>query len=96
MGAEHDADVTLDAHGTPWPTAGSAPPCGTRAGSASSRSAGRAAGRQVIAAEWLDDTVRGAPDGPRAFKDGDGAGPGYPGGAHYRNCWWVTDPGLPM
>ena len=35
-------------------------------------------------------------DGPRAFRDGDGAGPGYPDGAHYRNCWWVTSPGLPM
>ena len=22
--------------------------------------------------------------------------PGYPAGAHYRNCWWVDDPGLPF
>lgn len=55
-----------------------------------------AAERQVIAPEWFDDTVRGAADGPEAFTQGDGAGPGYPAGAHYRNCWWVTDPGLPM
>lgn len=55
-----------------------------------------AAERQVIAPEWFDDTVRGAADGPEAFTQGDGAGPGYPVGAHYRNCWWVTDPGLPM
>jgi CubicO group peptidase (beta-lactamase class C family) len=46
--------------------------------------------------EWLDDTVKGAPDGPAAFREGDGSGPGYPDGAHYRNCWWVTNPGLPM
>jgi CubicO group peptidase (beta-lactamase class C family) len=51
-------------------------------------------GRQVIAASWLDDTVRGAPDGPAAFSGGDGAA-GYPEGAHYRNGWWVTEPALP-
>lgn len=22
--------------------------------------------------------------------------PGYPDGAHYRNFWWITDPGLPI
>ncbi len=57
---------------------------------------GRADGRQVIAPQWFDDTVRGAPDGPGAFLAGDGAGRGYPTGAHYRNCWWVIDPGLPL
>ena len=31
----------------------------------------------------------------QAFAEGDGAN-GYPRGAHYRNCWWVTDPDLPM
>ena len=97
MGAEYDADITLDAHGNALADGGI---------SATLRDAGRvgllalsrgsAAGRQVIAPGWLDDTVKGAPDGPEAFKNGDGAGPGYPDGAHYRNCWWVTDPGLPM
>jgi hypothetical protein len=97
MGAEHDADITLDAHGNALADGGI---------SATLRDAGRigllalnrgnAAGRQVIAPEWFDDLVAGAPDGPLAFRQGDGAGPGYPDGAHYRNFWWVTDPGLPM
>jgi hypothetical protein len=30
----------------------------------------------------------------QAFVSGDGA-IGYPAGAHYRNCWWVRQPGLP-
>ncbi len=97
MGAEFDADVTLDARGSATADGGI---------SATLRDAGRigllalnrgrAGGRQVIGREWFDDTVRGAPDGPRAFRDGDGAGPGFPDGAHYRNCWWVTDPDLPL
>jgi CubicO group peptidase (beta-lactamase class C family) len=97
MGAEHDADVTLDAHGNALADGGI---------SATLRDAGRigllalnrgnAAGRQVIAPEWFDDLVNGAPDGPLAFSQGDGAGSGYPDGAHYRNFWWITDPGLPM
>ena len=97
MGAEHDADITLDVHGNAVPDGGI---------SATLRDVGRigllalgrgqAAGGQVISPEWLDDTVRGAPDGPEAFRAGDGGGPGYPDGAHYRNCWWVTEPALPM
>jgi hypothetical protein len=48
-----------------------------------------------VPAEWIDDTIRGAPDGPAAFRAGDNPD-GYPPGAHYRNCWWVRDPGLPF
>lgn len=36
------------------------------------------------------------PNGPAAFRAGDGAGPGYPDGAHYRNFWWVTEPAAPL
>jgi CubicO group peptidase (beta-lactamase class C family) len=96
-GTSYDADVTLDAHGNALADGGvSATLRDAGRIGLLALSRGRAAGRQVIAAEWVDDTVRGAPDGPRAFRDGDGAGPGYPAGAHYRNCWRVTDPGLPM
>jgi CubicO group peptidase (beta-lactamase class C family) len=96
MGAERDAEVTVDGHGNALADGGI---------SATLRDAGRVGllalhrGRsqagQVIPEAWLDDVIRGAPDGPRAFAAGDGAS-GYPQGAHYRNCWWVTDPGLPM
>ena len=51
--------------------------------------------RQVVPAWWIDDTVRGAPDGPAAFAEGDERA-GYPPGGHYRNCWWVRDPALPF
>jgi CubicO group peptidase (beta-lactamase class C family) len=95
MGAEFDADITVDAHGNALADGGI---------SATLRDAGRlgllalgrgrAGGRQVIGTSWFDDTVRGAPDGAKAFKDGDGAA-GYPDGAHYRNGWWVTRPALP-
>jgi CubicO group peptidase (beta-lactamase class C family) len=95
MGAEYDADITVDAHGNALADGGI---------SATLRDAGRvgllaleggrAGGRQVIAAQWLGDIIAGAPDGPSAFRAGDG-GVGYADGAHYRNLWWVTDPDLP-
>jgi len=96
MGAERDAEVTVDGHGNALADGGI---------SATLRDAGRVGllalhrGRspegQVIPAAWLDDTIKGAPDGSDAFTAGDGAA-GYPPGAHYRNGWWVTDPELPM
>ena len=96
MGAEHDAEITVDAHGNALADGGI---------SATLRDAGRVGllalrrGRgheaQVVPEAWLDDTIAGAPDGPAAFRAGEGA-TGYPPGAHYRNCWWVTEPGLPM
>jgi CubicO group peptidase (beta-lactamase class C family) len=96
IGAERDAEVTVDGHGNALADGGI---------SATLRDAGRVGllalhrGRskeeQVIPSAWLDDTIKGAPDGPHAFTAGDGA-TGYPPGAHYRNGWWVTDPGLPM
>jgi CubicO group peptidase (beta-lactamase class C family) len=49
----------------------------------------------VVPDAWLADTARGAPDGPQAFVGGDNP-PGYPSGAHYRNCWWVRDPTRPF
>jgi CubicO group peptidase (beta-lactamase class C family) len=96
MGAEFDADVTLDAHGNA---------CADGGISATLRDAGRLGllylrrgrrgARAVLPPAWVDDTVHGAPDGADAFVGGDGA-EGYPPGAHYRNCWWVIDPGAPM
>jgi CubicO group peptidase (beta-lactamase class C family) len=96
MGAEYNASITVDAHGNALADGGI---------SATLRDAGRIGllalqrgramgARPVVRAEWVDDTVAGAADGPRAFRAGDGA-KGYPPGAHYRNCWWVTNPSLP-
>lgn len=96
MGAEFDAEITLDAAGNPMADGGI---------SATLRDVarfgqlylqrGRAADREVVPAAWIDDTIRGAPDGARAFAAGDHP-PGYPDRAHYRNCWWVRDPGVPF
>jgi CubicO group peptidase (beta-lactamase class C family) len=96
MGAEFDAEITVDAHGNPMADGGV---CATlrdlaRFGQMFLQR-GRAADRVIVPEAWIDDTIRGAPDGPQAFASGDGS-PGYPPGAHYRNCWWVRDPGLPF
>ena len=96
MGAEFDAEITVDAHGNPMADGGI---CATlrdlaRFGQLYLQQ-GRAEGRQIVPAAWIEDTIRGAPDGAEAFA-GAGPVPGDPAGAHYRNCWWVRDPGLPF
>jgi CubicO group peptidase (beta-lactamase class C family) len=95
MGAEHDADITLDAHGNALADGGISATLrdAGRLGLLAARR-GRANGRQVIETYWFDDTVRGALDGAAAFKAGDGES-GYPHGAHYRNGWWVDEPAIP-
>jgi CubicO group peptidase (beta-lactamase class C family) len=96
IGAEFDAEITVDSRGNPMADGGI---CATlrdlaRFGQLFLQK-GRAGGRHIMAAAWIDDTIRGAPDGPAAFRAGDNPD-GYPPGAHYRNCWWVRDPGLPF
>jgi CubicO group peptidase (beta-lactamase class C family) len=95
MGAEFDADVTLDSHGNALADGGiSATLRDTgRLGLLALRR-GRAAGAQVIERSWFDDTIAGAADGTAAFAAGDFAAR-YPPGAHYRNCWWVSEPARP-
>jgi len=96
MGAEFDAEITVDARGNPMADGGI---CATlrdlaRFGQLYLQR-GLAAGRPVVPAAWIDDTIRGAADGAQAFAGGDGS-PGYPAGAHYRNCWWIREPDLPF
>ncbi len=92
MGAEYDAEITLDARGNPLADGGI---CATL------RDLGRfgqlftGGGPGIVPPAWIADTVRGAADGAAAFTGGDNP-PGYPAGAHYRNCWWVREPGLPL
>jgi CubicO group peptidase (beta-lactamase class C family) len=94
MGAEFDAEVTVDGHGNAMADGGV---CATlrdlaRFGQVILEAA-RGRGR-VVPAAWVADTIRGAADGVTAFGDGDGRG--YPAGGHYRNCWWVRDPSVPF
>jgi hypothetical protein len=101
MGAEFDADITVDASGNPMADGGISATLRdlARFGQLYLRW-GLAGPRQVLPGWWVEDTVRGAPDGAAAFAAGAvraGAGvPGYPAGSHYRNCWWVRDPSLPF
>jgi CubicO group peptidase (beta-lactamase class C family) len=96
MGAEFDAEVTVDGHGNPMADGGI---CATlrdvaRFGQLYLQR-GVANGRAVVPGDWIDDTIRGAPGGPGAFLAGEGA-EGYPAGAHYRNYWWVMEPDVPF
>jgi CubicO group peptidase (beta-lactamase class C family) len=96
MGAEFDAEVTVDARGNPMADGGI---CATLRDAARFGQLflqrGRVADRAIVPAAWVDDTISGAPDGAAAFGGADRP-PGYPPGAHYRNCWWVRDPGVPF
>jgi CubicO group peptidase (beta-lactamase class C family) len=95
MGAEFDADITVDSHGNPLADGGISATLRDvgRLGLLALRR-GRAAGAQVIERSWFDDTIAGAPDGAAAFAAGDSAA-GHPPGAHYRNGWWVSEPARP-
>jgi len=96
MGAEFDAEVTVDGHGNPMADGGI---CATLRDMARFGQLylqrGEAGGRTVVPGDWIDDTIRGAAGGPEAFLAGEGA-EGYPPGAHYRNFWWVGEPGVPF
>jgi hypothetical protein len=96
MGAEFDADITVDAHGNAMADGGV---CATlrdlgRFGLLFLQR-GRRGRRQVVPPTWIADTLRGAPDGAKAFEEGEGF-EGFGPGAHYRNAWWVRDPGAPF
>ncbi len=96
MGAEHDAEITVDAHGNPMADGGISTSLRDlgRLGQVFLQE-GRRGRHQVVPRSWIDGTIRGAPDGARAFVEGDDP-PGYPKGAHYRNLWWVYDPVAPF
>jgi CubicO group peptidase (beta-lactamase class C family) len=99
MGAEFDGEITVDAHGNAMADGGI---CATlrdvgRFGLLFAEGGGGRAARHrpVVPAGWIRDTIGGAPDGPEAFVAAGGA-PGFPPGAHYRNCWWVREPAVPF
>jgi CubicO group peptidase (beta-lactamase class C family) len=96
MGAEFDAEITLDGRGNPMADGGISATLRdlARFGQVFLRR-GRSGRRTIVPDWWIDDTLRGAPDGPLAFAEGDGE-PGDPPGSHYRNCWWVRDASLPF
>jgi CubicO group peptidase (beta-lactamase class C family) len=90
MGAEFDAEITVDAHGNPMADGGV---CATLRDLA--RFGALYLGGGLVPDGWIADTALGAPDAADAFVAGDNP-PDWPSGSHYRNCWWVLDPAAPF
>jgi CubicO group peptidase (beta-lactamase class C family) len=94
MGAEFDADVTVDGHGHAMADGGV---CCTL------RDLGRFGqlwldggvvdGRQVVPEAWIRDTLAGGPDSREAYASSPQSE--YRGG-FYRNKFWIVDPELPL
>jgi CubicO group peptidase (beta-lactamase class C family) len=96
MGAEFDADVTVDAHGNAMADGGMC--CTLRDLARFGQlmlDGGRRGGRQVVPRSWVRDTLTPEPDTVAAFAAAPDAHE-YPEGAYYRNKWWVIDPRGPI
>jgi CubicO group peptidase (beta-lactamase class C family) len=84
MGAEFDAEITVNAYGDPGADGGI---------SCTLRDFGRFGelvrlfGDGVVPANWIEDTIRGDEECRRAWTSSGGAPT-----EHYRNQWWVDDP----
>jgi CubicO group peptidase (beta-lactamase class C family) len=96
MGAEFDAEITVDARGNAMADGGI---CATlrdlgRFGLLFTGTGHRASQWSVVPGPWITDTITGAPDGPEAFAAGEGVR--FAPGAHYRNFWWVAEPAVPF
>jgi len=95
MGAEFDAEVTVDAHGNAMADGGV---CVTLRDLARFGqlflNEGRRGRRQIVPTAWIRDTIAGASDGVEAFAEGADAADRR-AGAHYRNQWWVLAPSTP-
>jgi hypothetical protein len=96
MGAEFDAEVTVDAHGNAMADGGVC--CTLRDLARFGQlmlDGGRWRGRQVVPRAWIRDTLSADPDTVAAFA-GTGDARELPEGAFYRNQWWVIDPTGPV
>jgi Beta-lactamase class C and other penicillin binding proteins len=96
MGAEFDAEITVDAHGNPMADGGI---CTTlrdlaRFGQLLAND-GRRGSTSVVPEAWIRDTLTPDPDSVAAFAAT--AGPEQRRrGSYYRNQIWVLDPALPI
>ncbi|TMK59681.1 MAG: serine hydrolase [Actinobacteria bacterium] len=96
MGAEDDAEVTVDGHGNAMADGGI---CCTlrdlaRFGLLILRD-GRGGSEQVIPREWIQDALTADPETVAAFAAAPDAVE-FPAGAYYRNQFWVVDPRGPI
>jgi CubicO group peptidase (beta-lactamase class C family) len=95
MGAEFDAEITVDGHGNPMADGGV---CCTlrdlaRFGLLMSRN-GRRGRAQVVPPAWIRDTLTPDRDTIDAFRN-DPDARDLPPGAYYRNQWWVASASRP-
>jgi CubicO group peptidase (beta-lactamase class C family) len=95
MGAEFDAEITVDAHGNAMADGGV---CCTlrdlaRFGLLMARG-GRRARSHIVPDAWIRDTLTPDADSVAAFA-GDPDAATLPGGAYYRNQWWVANRSRP-
>ena len=90
LGAEHDAEITVDRRGNPMTDGGLSVTVRdlARFGQMILQH-GCVDGRQVVPATWVQDTLEADEECRRAFAASDSA-IRYPRG-HYRNQWWVPD-----
>ena len=95
MGAEFDAEITVDAHGNPMADGGICASLGDLARFGQLfLDGGVRGGRRIVPAAWIRDIIAGAPDGREAFAH-EATLQERRAGAHYRNQWWVGRPALP-
>jgi len=96
MGAEFDAEITLDGRGNPMADGGIS--CTLRDLARFGlllRDRGRRDEREVIPPAWIDDTLTPDADTVEAFESSLDARE-FPRGAYYRNQFWVIDPDAPI
>jgi len=96
IGAEGDAEITVDGHGNPMADGGIS--CTlrdlARFGLLIMRG-GRRGGEQVIPRGWIQDILSADPETVAAFAAAPDAAE-FPAGAYYRNQFWVIDPRGPI
>jgi len=100
MGAEFDAEITVDAHGNSMADGGV---CATLRDLARFGqlflNGGKRGTTRIVPAAWIRDTVRGGPDSREAYRDSpdhDEEMEDWRAGGHYRNKWWVPEPDRPI
>lgn len=95
MGAEFDAEITVDGHGNPMADGGICATLGDLARFGQLfLNGGVRGGRRIVPAAWIHDIIAGAPDGREAFA-AEATLEERRAGSHYRNQWWVGRPALP-
>ena len=97
MGAEFDAEITVDAEGNPMADGGI---CTTlrdlaRFGQLLANR-GRRDGTPVIPEAWIDDTLTPGPDSVQAFLASEPDAEQVERGSYYRNQFWVFDHEAPI